>query len=375
MPSWMTSEAPIGSITTTKYHSTLAARTNDKMRRRPVLGSLISSSALLKISLAFLCVGSTSANYYSYDEPPTLPPPPTPPPTPPKPRSPPPPPPPSPLPSSPPPLASSPPSSQNISSSSSVEQLSDQTTSPETVTSVVAGAVAGSLSFVLLLGAMCCVIYIRRRAKRGSQHDAVNIKAVSVGVKAASEVCQPKDDIFISFRFGEAHAEALALRQALEARNLRVFLSGASPGDDLQDKIAGALDSCRMAVILASKTYGCETNGLFDTGAEMNFIRSHRKPFVLIRMIQFGEDWELPKTKMAFPLSLMQTLWLPGSPMPDDLVDIILKKLAKVSRSSSRFSSRFSRGSRKTATREKSTVKIISQASAGEKHGADDASV
>ena len=58
----MTSEAPIGSIATTKDHSTLAARTNDKMRRRPVLGSLISSSALLKISLALLWLCMYSAD-------------------------------------------------------------------------------------------------------------------------------------------------------------------------------------------------------------------------------------------------------------------------------------------------------------------------
>ena len=253
----------------------------------------------------------------------------------------------------------------------------------EANTAVVAGAVAGALSAVLLLAAT--IFFICRRAKRGGQHgDPVNIEAVSVGVTSStreeSECDQPKD-VFISFRFGEAKAEALALRKALEARNVSVFLSGASPGDDLQDKIAVALDNCRMAVILASKTYGTETNGLFDTGAEMNFVRSHQKPFVLVRMIDFGEDWALSRTKMAFPLSLMQILWLPGTPMPDDLVDVILKKLAKVSRAKLARVSRevvkkklltLGLKSSSTGRCSKSSTVGLSERSASESHGAEE---
>ena len=54
----------------------------------------------------------------------------------------------------------------------------------------------------------------------------------------------------------QAHAEALALKAALEARQLTVFLSDVSPGHDLQQVIAHALVKCRLALILASKTYG-----------------------------------------------------------------------------------------------------------------------
>ena len=56
---------------------------------------------------------------------------------------------------------------------------------------------------------------------------------VDTGGGVTQEEAEPVD-VFISFRFGEAHAEALVLKAALEARQLRVFLSDVSPGGDLQ---------------------------------------------------------------------------------------------------------------------------------------------
>ena len=140
----------------------------------------------------------------------------------------------------------------------------------------------------------------------------------------------PPPDVFISFRFGEAHAEAHALKAGLEAQGLRVFLSDVAPGDNLGRIIATALDSCRLAVLLATKTYGRGTNDLFDTGREMQFVLSHKKPFFLVRMIPFGEAWEV-ETELALPPSIMQKLWLPGEPMPDDLVAEVIARLEAVS--------------------------------------------
>ena len=137
-------------------------------------------------------------------------------------------------------------------------------------------------------------------------------------------------EVFISFRFGESHAEALALKAALEARGVKTFLSNVDLGDNLQRVIALALHSCRLVVILCSHTYGTPTNGLFDTGAEMNFVISQKKPYCLVRMIPFDANWALPEVTMAFPPSIMQSLWLPADPMPADLVDQILTKLTKL---------------------------------------------
>jgi hypothetical protein len=129
-------------------------------------------------------------------------------------------------------------------------------------------------------------------------------------------------DVFISFRFAEAHREALMIKAALEALGLVVFLSNVSPGGDLQDVISEALGMCKFAIILATKTYGAKTNGLFDTSNEMNYIISRSKPFYLVRMIPFDEEWAEMRTNVAFPPSIMQKFWLAGNgdPMPTDLV-------------------------------------------------------
>ena len=150
-------------------------------------------------------------------------------------------------------------------------------------------------------------------------------------VIASSSTGTDEYDIFITFRFGEAHAEALALKAGLEAFGLRVFLSNAAPGEDLQRMISDALQSCKLAVILATETYGRKTNALFCTSAEMNYIiDGGRKPYYLVRMIPFGQDWAEPSTTMAFPSSVMFKLWMPGDPMPNDMVDDIMARLASV---------------------------------------------
>ena len=60
----------------------------------------------------------------------------------------------------------------------------------------------------------------------------------------------------------------------------------------------------------------------------MNFIVGNdRKDYYLVRMIPFGENWTEPGTTMAFPPSIMFKLWLPGEPMPDDLVDEVAARL------------------------------------------------
>ena len=68
-------------------------------------------------------------------------------------------------------------------------------------------------------------------------------------------VCDVSNDIFISFRVDESLAEAKALKTALEAQQLRVYLAGELPGELLDEVIFKALDSCRLAVLLASETY------------------------------------------------------------------------------------------------------------------------
>jgi len=170
-------------------------------------------------------------------------------------------------------------------------------------------------------------------AKEKAAAEAEEAKAAAAAEAELSELSsasEPPDepaDVFISFRFAEAEAEARALKSALEHAGVSVFLSGVSLGDD--HAISQALASCRLAVIMASRTYGTATNSLFDTGRERNFILGQRKPLCLVRMIPFGEAWAEASTTLAFPDSIKQKLWMPGERMPDDLVEMVQEKLRR----------------------------------------------
>jgi len=130
-------------------------------------------------------------------------------------------------------------------------------------------------------------------------------------------------DIFISFRFAEAHAEAKALKTALEARQLRVYVAGELPGEVLDEVIFAALDSCRLAILLASESYGCRTNS-FSTFNELNFVLDEPKPFYLVKMC---ERWSEAHVRGKFGSFTMYKEWEPGEPLPDTVVDEIQAKL------------------------------------------------
>lgn len=83
--------------------------------------------------------------------------------------------------------------------------------------------------------------------------------------KSTGAEAGPGVDVFISFRFTEAHTEALVLKKALEAAGCTAFVSDVCPGANLQQAISRALSSSTIAVVLASKSYGTQTNSLFDT--------------------------------------------------------------------------------------------------------------
>ena len=131
--------------------------------------------------------------------------------------------------------------------------------------------------------------------------------------------------VFVSFRFTEAHSEAMALKHALEARGLPTFVCNEEPGADLQDAIATALTGSKVQVLLATRTYGKKTSELFSTRQEMNYALGQGNPF----LIKMCDEWEDPATRVALGEHTMWTMWTPGSPMPGDLVDRILATVAR----------------------------------------------
>jgi hypothetical protein len=54
------------------------------------------------------------------------------------------------------------------------------------------------------------------------------------------------------------------------------------------------------------------------------------KHYYLVRMIPVGESWEETPTEMAFSIATMYMVWLPGQPMPSNLISDACKKLESV---------------------------------------------
>jgi len=206
-----------------------------------------------------------------------------------------------------------------------------QTTDSSTVTIIAAGV--GGLAVCI-----CLLLLVQRHLKSRAQA-SVTVTAESTRrtsrlgdstrslsssrspSRRSKESAQPPD-IFISFRFGEAYEEAIALKKALEKAGKRVFISDVQGGGNIEEVICEALDKCLIVVVLATTTYGKATTS-FSTYHEINYVFDEQKPFYLIKMT---ERWEEVHVRMKFGQRTMFAFWRPGGPMPNDLVDNIVAK-------------------------------------------------
>ena len=134
--------------------------------------------------------------------------------------------------------------------------------------------------------------------------------------------------MFISFRFAEAHAEAIALRDELEARSIATFVSDESPGRSVQAAITKAMGEASLHVLMATTTYGCLTNPLFSTRQELNYSVTNGNPF-LINMTGSNDPvsvWTETATQAAL-IGVVWQRWDPGKPLQPELVDAIVARL------------------------------------------------
>merc|ERR1712046_526754 len=106
--------------------------------------------------------------------------------------------------------------------------------------------------------------------------------------------------------------EAKKLKAALEACALNVFLSDYLPGDPLFKGIAEAADQCRLAVLLATTTYGCATNDRFDTSKELGFIIDSKKPYFLVKMC---DRYAEATARFQLDSGIMWEPWTPNMPI------------------------------------------------------------
>lgn len=145
-------------------------------------------------------------------------------------------------------------------------------------------------------------------------------------------------DVFISLRFSEAEQEAKMLQQALNNRGKKTFICDVGPGGNLIDSIIEALTESKLTIIMGTKTYGQQGTTKFSSKQELSFIMQEDKPFYLIKMCERFED---AKTRFYLNEDVSYQLWEPGTPMPDNLVTNIEKRLTELEGGSSKPESGF----------------------------------
>ncbi|EOD04844.1 hypothetical protein EMIHUDRAFT_220626 [Emiliania huxleyi CCMP1516] len=129
-------------------------------------------------------------------------------------------------------------------------------------------------------------------------------------------------DIFVSLRLGEARRQALELKAAIEAERpgVKCFVSGNNPnGEYIDELICNALHNCRLVIIMGSRTYGLRTESAFSTFQELQWILQTRKPLFLVKMCE--GPFEVSTTQVKLGSNIKFRLWLPGTAMPEGLVN------------------------------------------------------
>ena len=119
------------------------------------------------------------------------------------------------------------------------------------------------------------------------------------------------------------------MKSRLEARGLSIFLCSVQAGGDLVDEIVRNIDSCRLVVVLGTKTYGKDTGIGFCTADELKFIMGEKKDIFLVKMC---DRFEEALTRFRLGAHVSYHPWMPTSEVqqrqvPGDLVDAILHKL------------------------------------------------
>jgi hypothetical protein len=139
-------------------------------------------------------------------------------------------------------------------------------------------------------------------------------------------------DIFISLRYAEARDESFALKKALENRlpAFKIFVCDEAAGTNLMEVIVKNISSCRLAIVMGSRTYGQKTASAFSTFEELQYIKGKNKPMFLVKMCD-----EFASELADFALiSTMYEQWKPSNQFekenpPPGLVEKIVDKLRK----------------------------------------------
>ena len=144
---------------------------------------------------------------------------------------------------------------------------------------------------------------------------------------------EQKNVIFASMRFhnGQPLPEAKFLQSELLKHDINLKIVELVGGDRISTTVFEGIEQAEAFLVFGTKDYGKDTGNPASTYFEAEYARNkYPKKILLLRMIQFNEEFEHPQARILFGMNdLSLGPWIPGNEMPPELVDEIKEALVK----------------------------------------------
>lgn len=164
---------------------------------------------------------------------------------------------------------------------------------------------------------------------------------------------QFRAQVFASMRFGDIGpmAEAKVLRGKLASQGVHLHIVSVLPGQSITTTVFETMAKCDAFIAMATKDYGEDTGNPAATFHEVRVWREQHtpKPLIPLRMVHhcarpsfpigsrilllFGsqipwsDTYDHEAARSLFSANLLALTWIKGEPLPDGLVDDVLRGL------------------------------------------------
>ena len=101
-------------------------------------------------------------------------------------------------------------------------------------------------------------------------------------------------------------------------------------GGDIDKAVQEGILYADTFLVFGSAKYGEQTGNSACTYYESKFAQTQKKRIVLIRMLDFDEEFQYPQAKFMFGLNMLELPWLLNTPMPSGLVGQIADAMGLV---------------------------------------------
>ena len=143
-------------------------------------------------------------------------------------------------------------------------------------------------------------------------------------------IATDKYDVFISYRVRESLSETRALRDALSTVGIRAYVceEQLEVGQDWATEIFGALESCKVFVVMGSPTYGAKGMEIMATWEELSYALRYNKFMYIVKL--FDGPYEQVRTRGLLDNKQFK-MWPPGlETPPEGVVDEVAKRVRAI---------------------------------------------